>query len=185
MAPRSSPTERSASSAAARAPEPAAAPHGSVAPSPDVQQLDPFQRSLDSLTTAVESRPAIEVEEAPPTRSSSHLYWLVGGLCLLTIGVAEVGFRLRGDGAGAPPAPAEVLAVYEQDPCARRTAAIMDAITAYTRRHGALPPTLAALAPEFLPQPPIDADTGRPFGYEVLGDAVSLTCPSAEPAPPL
>jgi hypothetical protein len=62
--------------------------------------------------------------------------------------------------------------------------AVKDAITAYSRQHGALPPTLAALAPEFLPQAPLDAATRQPFGYEVIGDAVSLTCPSVEPAPP-
>ncbi|MGH7786288.1 MAG: hypothetical protein ACRERC_05440 [Candidatus Binatia bacterium] len=155
-----------------------------MTPPPEMPRSDPFQASLDSLTTAVESRPPIVVEEAPPTRGASHLYWLIGGLCVLTIGAAEMAILVRGDVATAPPVAAEVVAVYEQDPCARRVAGIMDAITAYARRHGRLPPTLAALAPEFLPQPPIDAVTQQPFGYEVIGDAVSLTCPSAVPAPP-
>jgi hypothetical protein len=30
----------------------------------------------------------------------------------------------------------------------------------------------------------LDAATKQPFGYEVIGDAVSLTCPSVELAPP-
>lgn len=154
-----------------------------MTPPPEAQPSDPFQASLDRLAVAVETRPPPVVDEVPPTRSGL-VYWVVGGLCALAIGATQVVIVLRGDVAAAPPLAAQVAAVYEQDPCARRVAGIMDAIAAYTRQHGRLPPTLAALAPEFLPQPPIDAATQQPFGYEVLGDAVSLTCPSAAPAPP-
>lgn len=147
-------------------------------------QNHPFRSSVDSLASEIEGRPALEVEQAPQTRSARHVYWLIGVLCALTIGAAEIGILMRGEVVDAPPPPPAVLASYEQDPCAMRMSAIMDGIAAYMAQHGKPPTSLEALHPTFLPFAPIDPAVNQPYGYEVNGESVAISCPSAEIAPP-
>lgn len=139
-----------------------------------------FAHRIESLATAIEERPPLEVEEAPQTRSSRHLYWLIGGLCALTIGVAEVGILTRSSAPDAPAPPPAVLEAFEHDPCAARMSAIMGAVGAYTNAHGSPPPSLAVLNPDYLGFAPIDPVSNQPYGYQVIGESVSLFCPSAE-----
>jgi hypothetical protein len=56
----------------------------------------------------------------------------------------------------------------------------MDAVTAYAAVYGEPPEALAALHPEFLPFPPVDPDSKRPYGYRVAGDTIALSCPAPE-----
>ncbi|MDX2167441.1 MAG: hypothetical protein SF182_10275 [Deltaproteobacteria bacterium] len=137
---------------------------------------DPF----GALATQIEERPQQQIEEAPQTANSRYLYWIVGGLCALTIGLAEVGILLRSDVASqAPPAPPEVLQTMQNDACAIQMARLMDGVAAYTAKHGAPPQSLAALYPDFIAFQPIDPAVNQPYGYEVVGESVSITCPSA------
>jgi len=145
---------------------------------------EPFRTRIEDLATAIEERPGIEVDEVPPTRSSRHLYWMVGGLCALIIGIAEVGILLRGNMLDAPAPPPEVRAIYEHDPCAARMAAVMDALTAYRLARGKPPSALTALYPDYLAFPPVDPATNQPYGYEVIGESISLTCPLSDTAAP-
>jgi hypothetical protein len=159
---------------------------GSLAPPPTGAEpsADPFHASLGTLTGEIESRPAIEIEVAPQTRSSRHLYWMIGALCALTIGAAEIGILIRGDSLAAPAPPPEVVAAYQQDPCATRLTAVMDAIAAYTAQHGRPPASLGVLHPGFLAFAPIDPAVNQPYGYEVNGESVALSCPSAAQGAP-
>ena len=145
----------------------------------ETPQGDAFSSRIETLATAIEERPPVDVEEAPETRSSRHIYWLIGGLCALTIGVAEIGVLARGESAGAPPPPAEVVAKYENAPCATRMAEIMKAVSAYTDSHGGPPPNLTVLTPDYLASPAIDPASNQPYGYQVSGEEVSVSCPSA------
>ena len=61
--------------------------------------------------------------------------------------------------------------------------AIMDAITAYTAAHGGPPPSLAVLNPEYLSFAPIDPASNQPYDYQVVGESVTLSCPSVEQKP--
>lgn len=148
-------------------------------PAPD-GSVDPFRSSVDSLASQIEERPPLEIDEAPQTRSSRHLYWMIGALCALTIGIAEIGILMRGESLEAPAPPPEVLAAVEQDPCAARLTAIMDGIAAYVAQNGKPPATLDVLHPTFLPFAPVDPATNQPYGYEINGESVALTCPSVE-----
>ena len=151
------------------------------------QHSDPtqsqFANRIENLATAIEERPPLDVEEAPQTRSSRHLYWLIGLLCALTIGIAEVGILTRGNAPDAPAPPPAVLEAFQNDPCAARMGAIMGAIAAYTNAHGSPPPTLAVLNPDYLTFAPIDPVSNQPYGYQVIGESVSVFCPSAALAP--
>lgn len=148
----------------------------------ETPQSDPFGSQLENLATAIEGRPAIDVEQAPETGRSRQIYWLIGGLCALTIGIAEIGILARGESVGAPPPPAELMARVESDPCATRTAAFMKAVSAYAEAHGEPPPNLAVLTPDYIAFPPIDPTSNLPFSYQVVGESVSITCPSAAPS---
>lgn len=137
---------------------------------------DPF----GSLASEIEQRPALTVEEAPQTKSSKHLYWIIGGLCALTIGAAEVGILMQGDGSrDAPLAPPEVLQTIQNDACAGRMKALMDGVAAYVAKTGSMPTSLTVLYPDFIAFQPIDPAVNQPYGYEVVGESVSITCPSA------
>lgn len=148
----------------------------------DTPPDDRFHSRLEGLATAIEERPPLEIETAPPTTSSRRLYWLIGGLCALTIGAAEIGILMHADRLGAPPAPPEVLAAVQADPCAPRLMQIMDAIARYRREHGGPPPTLAELQPTYLSFAPIDPVTNQPYAYAVIGESISLSCPTAQSA---
>lgn len=156
----------------------------SETPAPPPAHDDPFQTSVEQLASAIEERPPVEVEESPQTRSSRQLYWLIGGLCALTIGAAEIGILLHG-GADAPAPPPEVVALIEQDPCTARMVEIMDAVAAYTAAHGAPPAALADLHPSHLPFVPVDPVSRREYSYEVIGESVSLSCPPADAPVPI
>jgi hypothetical protein len=137
---------------------------------------DPFS----ALANQIEQRPALTVEEAPQTKSSKHLYWIIGGLCALTIGAAEVGILLQSDASrDAPPAPVEVLQTIQNDACATRMKALMDGVAAYLAKTGTMPTSLTVLYPDFIAFQPIDPAVNQPYGYEVVGESVSITCPSA------
>jgi hypothetical protein len=138
-----------------------------------------FNAELESLATAVEERPPIPVETGPATRSNRHVYWLIGALCALTIGAAEVGILVNGAPPDVAAAPARVVSDYQADQCATRTAAIMEAISRYTAQHGGRPPSLAALYPGYLTFAPVDPVSNEPYDYATVGESVSLTCPSA------
>lgn len=136
---------------------------------------DPFM----SLAAEISERPALEVEQAPQTKSSRHLYWLIGGLCALTLGVAEVGILMRSDATqDAPQAPPEVLQAMQNDTCATRMNALMDGVAAYMAKTGSMPQSLAVLYPDFIGFQPIDPAVNQPYGYEVAGESVAITCPS-------
>jgi hypothetical protein len=140
---------------------------------------DEFHARLGTLANAIEELPPVDVEAIPAARSARHVYWLIGALCALTIGVAEVGLVMRGDAPPAPAPPTAVAEAFQNDRCAQRMIQIMQAINAYSAQHGSPPPALAALQPDYLPFAPIDPTTNQPYGYEVIGAAVSLSCPSA------
>lgn len=107
---------------------------------------------------------------------------MIGGLYAVTIAIAEVGILASGQRLGAPPPPPEVLAALESDPCALRMMKIMTAIEIYRARHGSPPPSLAVLHPKYLDFVPIDPAANRPYGYQLSGESVVLTCPSAAAA---
>jgi hypothetical protein len=152
------------------------APTAPEASAPSAPPADPF----GALATQIESRPPLQIEEVPPTAHSRYLYWIVGGLCALTIGLAEVGILLRSDVSGdAPPAPPEVLQTLQNDACATRMTQLMDGVAAYTAKKGSPPQSLAVLYPDFIGFQPIDPAVNQPYGYEVIGESVSITCPSA------
>ena len=133
---------------------------------------------FSALASEIEARPPLAVEEVPETKSGRHLYWMIGALCALTIGVAEVGILMLGT-PNAQPVSSAAPPAGEGDACARRVAALMEGIAAYTTRTGRAPATLDALYPDFIGFEPIDPAVNEPYGYEVLGQAVSITCPSA------
>lgn len=145
---------------------------------------DPFGSRIEDLAAAIEERPPVEVEQAPPTRSRRHVYWLIGAICAVAIGVAEVAILARSTTPDAPPPPPDMLAAYENDPCGARMSTIMSAVSAYTRAHGVPPPNLEMLTPEYLAFTPIDPAVNKPYGYEAIGQSVSLSCPSAGTASP-
>ena len=142
----------------------------------------PFTQRIESLAAAFEELPRPVVETGPQTRKNRHVYWLIGSLCALTIGVAEVVVLARSDQVDVPTPPPAVLAAYQNDPCATRMAAIMNAISAYTSQLGSPPPSLAALYPAYLNFTPVDPVSKQPYGYEVMGSSVSLSCPSGSSA---
>jgi hypothetical protein len=137
---------------------------------------DPF----GSLATQIEDRPHPATEQGPQTASSRHIYWLIGGLCALTVGVAEVGILMRSDASSdAPAPPPAVVQRLQSDTCATRMTVIMDGVIAYKAKTGAAPTSLTALYPNYIPFEPTDPAVNKPYGYEVLGESVTLTCPSA------
>jgi hypothetical protein len=139
---------------------------------------DQFVDRIEDLG-AIEDQPASDVAEGSQTRNSRYLYWLIGALCALTIGIAEVGILARSSTADVPVSPSAMQAAFERDPCAGRMRAIMAAIAAYTNTHGSPPSTLAALHPDYLAFEPIDAVSNQPYGYRVVGESVSVSCPGA------
>jgi hypothetical protein len=143
---------------------------------PPAERKDPF----GALANEIETRPTAEIDEAPDTRAARHIYWMIGGLCALTIGVAEIGILLHGDGVGdAPPIPPALEKRLQSDACASRMTVVMDGIMAYKAETGAPPQSLAALYPRYITFQPIDPAVQEPYGYEVRGESITLTCPSA------
>jgi hypothetical protein len=160
--------------------------HDSTAPAapapadPAAPARAPADDPFGALATQIEERPALQIEEVPRTAHSRYLYFIVGGLCMLTIGLAEVGILLRSDlPTEAPPAPPEVLQTLQNDACAARMAKLMDGVAAYTAKTGSVPQSLSVLYPDFISFEPIDPAVNQPYGYEVIGESVSITCPSA------
>lgn len=139
---------------------------------------DGFTRRLEDLASAIEQLPPVDVPTVPHTETRPRrIYWAIAAVCALSVGTAEVGLLLHGTQPSLPAVPAEVEAAYRNDPCALRTAAIMDAIAAYAAEHGEPPAALAALRPAYLDFEPVDPVSQQPYGYQVLGGAVSLMCP--------
>jgi hypothetical protein len=143
---------------------------------------DTFQERLDSLSTTIAQLPAIEIETPAEPPRSKRAYWIVAVLCALSVGAAEVGIVARDPTSDMATPPAAVVEAFENDPCAQRVAAIMNALAAYNTDHGSPPPALAALHPQYLPFVPIDPATNQPYGYEVIGGSVSVSCPRVVPA---
>lgn len=136
--------------------------------------------ALSALATEIEERQPLEVEEGPRTRTTRHVYWLIGGVCALIVGVVEVSILMGSvASADAPPPPPVVMEQIQNDTCASRMSAVMNGILAYEAKTGARPPTLAALYPEFIAFQPIDPAANQPYGYAVMGESITLTCPSA------
>lgn len=145
-------------------------------PAAPAAPADPFA----ALATEIESRPPLQIEEVPQTAKSRYLYWIAGGLCAFTIGLAEVGILLHSDRSPAPPvAPREVLETLQDDACAARMAKLMDGVAAYTAKTGSVPQSLSVLYPDYIAFEPIDPAVNQPYGYAVIGESVSITCPSA------
>ncbi len=143
--------------------------------SAEVTPKDPFS----TLASAIEERPALEVEQGPQTKSSRHVYWLIGGLCALTVGIAEVGILVRSDAThDAPPPPVAVLQTVQSDACATRITALMNGVSAYMAKTGSAPQSLAVLYPNYIGFQPIDPAVNQPYGYEVVSQSVTITCPS-------
>ena len=70
---------------------------------------------------------------------------------------------------------------YTKDSSARMT--LEQAINAYAAENGTYPPTLEALAPEWLPSIPVQAD-GTAFGYDPATGALYAVFPAADGAAP-
>lgn len=140
---------------------------------------DEIDARVAALASAFEQRPPLVVVEAPQTIQRRSVYWLIGGLLALVIGVAEAAILLHDPAPAAPAAPAETTALLDNDPCVQRLTAILAAVDAYAAARGTLPPNLDALHPEFLAFRPIDPQANAPYGYEVADEGVTLTCPSA------
>lgn len=147
----------------------------SLSPSPPTGE---FGSDIRSLASAIERRPEVAVEEAPKTISHRKLYWFMAALCAVAIGVVEVGILARSDAPEAPPPPAAVVAVLENDACAQRLAATLAAVDAYRATRGDLPPSLEALSPSFLAVQPVDPVGKLPLAYERDGEGVAISCPS-------
>lgn len=67
--------------------------------------------------------------------------------------------------------------------CVARQEEVMAALAAYAVDHGAPPPTLDSLRPQYLLDPPADPTTGTPFRYLHDGASALLTCPDHPLAP--
>lgn len=74
-------------------------------------------------------------------------------------------------------APARVVSAYSHDHCALRQASIMDAIDAYREKVGHVPLNLTELVPGFLPEVPLDTDSGQPYVYRGQGQNAAIACP--------
>lgn len=135
-----------------------------------------FRARVGELASAIEQRPAIEIETVPEPPRRQHRYWAVALLAVLTIAVS-IGVLLSAPPAEIPGAPAAVTTALAQHPCGEAMTSIMSAIALYTAEHGAPPAELAALHPQYLAFPPVDPATREPYGYDVIGASVSLACP--------
>lgn len=153
---------------------------------PDVGN-DEFGTRLAQLTEEVKKRPWIEVEDGVAPRDSRPVLWVIAGvigfalsLAALVVAVREGGIPFSGEGAATATSPAEIVSGMPNDGCTARLGEILHAIAAYADAHGGPPITLEALHPQFLPFPPVDPDSQRPYEYAIVGDAISLSCPTAE-----
>lgn len=145
----------------------------------DNDPQDPFRQSIGQLATAIEDRPLQQVDEAPQTHSNRQVYWLIAGLCAVVIAAVEVGVMMRSDAADVPAPPPQVESALQNNSCLARTRAIVNAVGRYADAHGGPPPTLATLGPQYLPFAPIDPASNQPLGYQVIGESVTVSCPSA------
>lgn len=139
-----------------------------------VPAADPWQ----ALAAEVERRTPLPLLVEPPPRRRGVLVWSLALCCALGIGAAGIGLRQPGGraDAGPPPLPAEATELLDAR-CAEQVAVLLAGVQRYAARGDGPPPTLEALFPDYLPAPPVDPDSGAPFGYQVMGDAVSITCP--------
>jgi hypothetical protein len=135
-----------------------------------------------ALASAIEQRPVPVVKAIDP-HPHRHLHWLAGGVCLLAIGGLTTALAVR---MVAPPEPdavsPAVRQVLQDDTCAARVTALANAVAAYRAKTGVVPPSLAALYPEFVGFAPVDPASQEPYGYEIVGDLVSIRCPATRPA---
>ena len=138
---------------------------------------DPFRQSIGQLATAIEERPAQEVDVAPKTHSNRQVYWLIGGLCAAVVAAIEIGMMVRGDSADAPTPPPQVESALQNNACLARTRAVVNAVGRYAEAHGGPPPSLNALGSQYLPFAPIDPATNQPLVYQVVGESVTVSCP--------
>lgn len=147
---------------------------------------DEFQRAITLLVTEVENLPRPEVPAAERRFALRHWH----GLAALAAAAALAGvfvlvewdsvvLRATLDG-DLPAPPAAVLAAFDQNPCAQRMGRIMNALSAYSARHGAPPDSLDRLTPGFLSEPAVDPFSGEPYGYERKGETAILACPHPE-----
>lgn len=123
------------------------------------------------------------MEDAPAAPRAG--FDTIGTLLVVGLVVAVVAMSLR---SGDPPdlnlepAAAAPAASQPDTGCAARLPSIMDAVIAYQAAHGAPPESLSALYPEFLPFAPGAGDAPASYGYRVLGETISLSCPHPETA---
>jgi hypothetical protein len=137
-----------------------------------------FEDDIKELQTAIDERPALEVEEGPKTRSRREVWWLIAVLVGLMIGAAEVAI-LAGAGASreATAAPQEIVRAIASNYCFERMRAIGDALGSYRDKTGEFPRALADLRPDHVAFAPTDP-SGAPYGYAVRDGSFSLTCPN-------
>jgi hypothetical protein len=122
--------------------------------------------------------------EDPPAAPRTG-FDIIGTLLVVVLVVAVVAFSLRGGDqpdVNVEPAAAAAAASQPDLSCAARLPSIMDAVIAYQAAHGAPPESLSALYPEFLPFAPGAGDAPASYGYRVLGETISLSCPHPETA---
>lgn len=140
-----------------------------------------FQRDISGLATEFEGRPPVDVPKVLQPSTRRRLYWIAGLLSPVVLGAIGVAILWQWNPAvGVPVAPAGIVAVFEQNPCALRMVHIMTAISAYRAQRGAAPHALAELVPGFLSEPVVDPASGQPYGYQQNGESVVLVCPNAE-----
>jgi hypothetical protein len=146
---------------------------------PDVQD------AMDQLAVQIReefSKPIPGVIAAP---SRGLGYWTIGLLGVVVGVAALVGMPLLGRRPAPPPPLSESVTLYKVDACTQRQAAIVGAISAYTRDHGAAPDQLSDLAAGYLSEPAVDPESGAAYLYAHDGDTISLRCPNPElHAPP-
>jgi hypothetical protein len=152
---------------------------------PDRQNLQDVMDHLAAQIQAEFTKPIPGVIASP---SHGLGYWMIGLLAAVVCVVAVLGLPLQGSPPAPPPPVTETVTIYETDACTRRQAAIISAVSAYTRDHGAAPDQLSDLAEGYLSEPAVDPESGTPYLYSHDGDTISLRCPNPElhaPAQPV
>lgn len=143
--------------------------------------LEQFQDQIQELATAVEEDPPGQVEPELPEHGERTVGWILGLTIALLIGGFAGAVVWISPRVARLSTSGEVTALVGDTECARGMAAVVDAITAYARDHGGPPPQLADLSPTYLPEPPLDPVSTKPYAYTLSGTSIALSCPKAEP----
>ncbi len=115
------------------------------------------------LGRAVKSATWLEMHDLPGVTNWTRFQGVGGSRMAAIMNLRQIQLAFGGQGKGLLSKAAEAEA-------RRRLIVTALAIERYRLRHGAAPSSLRQLAPQFLPEPPIDFMDGQPLRYLVSGD---------------